>query len=58
MIKEMNMTLTGYKDGKFSFVGGFDSRNEAIRYAIRWMRQGRGRSAEICIGDDIVWYRG
>ena len=55
---EMNMTLTGYKDGKFSFVGGFDSRDEAIRYAIRWMRQGRGRSAEICIGDDIVWYRG
>lgn len=52
------MTLTAYRNGKLSFVWGIDSRDEAIRQAIRWLRQGRGRSAEISIGDDVVWYRG
>lgn len=52
------MTLTAYKDGRLSFVWGMTSRSEAVRQAIRWLRQGRGRSAEISIGDDVIWYRG
>ena len=52
------MTLTAYKNGKLAFVWGLDNKDAAVREAIRWLRKGSGRSAEICIGDAVIWYRG
>ena len=52
------MTFTAYKNGKFSFVWAMGSRNEAVLQAMRWLREGRGRSAEVANGDRIVWFRG
>ena len=57
-MREATMTLTAYKNGKLSFVWGMTSRDEAIRQAVRWLRQGRGRSAEISLDDRVIWYRG
>ena len=52
------MTLTAYKNGKLAFVWGLESKDEAIRQAVRFLRGGMGRSAEIAVGDDVIWYRG
>lgn len=52
------MTLTAYKNGKLAFVWGLESKEKAIQEALRWLRQGRGRAAEISVGDNVIWYRG
>ncbi len=52
------MTLTAYKNGKLAFVWGLDNKASAMREALRWLRMGRGRAAEISIGDAVIWYRG
>lgn len=52
------MTLTAYRNGKLSFVWGMCSKQEAIRQAMRWLRQGMGRSAKIEIGERVIWSRG
>ena len=57
-MRKATVTLTAYKNGKLSFVWGMTSRDEAVRQAIRWLREGRGRSAEISIGDRVIWFRG
>lgn len=52
------MTLTAYKNGKLAFVWGLETKDKAMREAIRWLRQGRGRAAEISVTDAVIWFRG
>ena len=52
------MTLTAYKNGKLAFVWGLNNKDSAMREALRWLRMGCGRAAEISVGDDVIWYRG
>jgi hypothetical protein len=52
------VTLTAYKNGKLAFVWGLDNKDSAMREALRWLRMGRGRAAEISVGDAVIWYRG
>ena len=52
------MTLTAYINGKFRFCWSLESKDRAIQEALRWLRQGGGRSVEIHNGDDLIWYRG
>lgn len=51
-------TLAAYRNGKLRFVWGLESKSEAMVQALRWLRQGTGRSVEISRGDAVIWYRG
>lgn len=52
------MTLTAYANGRFRFCWFVETKDKAVTEAIRWIRQGSGRSVEIHNGNDLIWYRG
>jgi|SanBayMetagenome_1026888.scaffolds.fasta_scaffold03889_13 hypothetical protein len=58
MEKEYKVTLTAYANGKFRFCWSLETKDKAMKEALRWLRQGGSRSVEIHNGDDLIWYRG
>ena len=54
----MMITLTAWRAGNFGFVWAFDSPSEAKRVAMRYLREGKGRRVEVCVGDHVLWSRG
>jgi hypothetical protein len=50
-------TLTAYKNGKFRFCWGLESKERAIVEAMKWMRNNHG-FVEVSRGNDVIWAKG